>query len=273
MSEQEKLKWALIGGGQMGRALVGGMLESDVVNAKDVRLVERNLASRDWWAENQPKVVLKELSDAVSDADIVLLAVKPQALSKVLGQKAGFWNGKLVVSVAAGVSLDFLCQAAGHRRVVRVMPNTPSLIGRGASGYCCGDEVTAVDQAHVEQALSAVGIAIAVNESQMDGVTGLSGSGPAYIYLIVEALADGGVAAGLPRALAMQLATQTVIGAAEMVQRRGGQPRRDHHCRTQSARRPRGKSSHDCGGHCSGAAKPRAGLVARVLVAGIMRFE
>ena len=104
------------------------------------------------------------------------------------------------------------------------MPNTPSLIGRGASAFCCGDEVAEEDRTLVADVLGAVGIAMQVAESQMDGVTGLSGSGPAYVYVLIEALADGGVAAGLPREMAMQLATQTVIGAGEMVQKTGQHP-------------------------------------------------
>jgi pyrroline-5-carboxylate reductase len=164
------------------------------------------------------------LADAVSIADFVLLAVKPGIVPQVLRQKNEFWTGKLVVSIAAGVSLGKLCELAGHRRVIRVMPNTPCLIGRGACAFCCGDEVSDQDRGHVEQALQAVGIAVEVDDSQMDAVTGLSGSGPAYIYVLIESLADGGVAAGLPRALAMQLAAQTVIGAAEMVQKTGQHP-------------------------------------------------
>ena len=227
MSEKQASKWAVIGGGQMGRALVGGMLKSNVVAEKHVLLVEPNAESAQWWAGKHPAIEIQELSAAVTASDAVLLAVKPQVVAKVLDQtdqKEGFWGGKLVMSIAAGVSLDSLCTGAGHQRVVRVMPNTPSLIGRGASAFCCGRQVSQSDRAQVAEVLSAVGLAVEVDEPQMDAVTGLSGSGPAYVYVMVEALADGGVAAGLPRSLAMQLATQTVIGAAEMIQKTGRHP-------------------------------------------------
>ena len=208
----------------MGRALVGGMFQGGVTSPSDVILVERNELSRQWWSENQPEVQQSDLSQAVAKADGVLLAVKPAGISKVMDQADGFWAGKLIVSIAAGFTLGNLCKLAGHCRAVRVMPNTPSLIGRGASAFCCGEEVADEDRTLVAEALAAVGISMEVAESQMDAVTGLSGSGPAYVYVLIEALADGGVAAGLPRNLAMQLATQTVIGAAEMVQKTGQHP-------------------------------------------------
>lgn len=104
-----------------------------------------------------------------------------------------------------------------HSRVVRVMPNTPSLVGAGASAFCCGDDVSEDDKAWIESMLGSVGLAVEVDESQMDAVTGLSGSGPAYVCMMIEALADGGVQEGLSRPLAMQLATQTVLGTAKMI--------------------------------------------------------
>ncbi|TWT49479.1 Pyrroline-5-carboxylate reductase [Rubripirellula amarantea] len=208
----------------MGRALVGGMLASDVVQADQIKVVEPNAESQAWWAANQPGVALTELASAVPASSAVLIAVKPNVVSKVLDQPNGFWDGKLVVSIAAGVSLETLSAGAGHGRVVRVMPNTPSLVGAGASAYCVGSEVTQPDRQTIDTLLGAVGLAVEVEQSQMDAVTGLSGSGPAYVCLIIEALADGGVASGLPRSLAMKLATQTVLGTAQMIQQTGRHP-------------------------------------------------
>jgi pyrroline-5-carboxylate reductase len=130
----------------------------------------------------------------------------------------------LVVSIAAGISLDQLCGWIGHKRVIRVMPNTPCLVGEGASAFCGSDDVTKEDNDWIESMLSSVGLAVQVEEKQMDAVTGLSGSGPAYVCLIIEALADGGVLAGLPRQMAMKLATQTVLGTARMVAETGRHP-------------------------------------------------
>ncbi|MFG0262595.1 MAG: pyrroline-5-carboxylate reductase [Novipirellula sp. JB048] len=215
----------VIGGGQMGRALVCGMLDNQVVREAQVTIVDHNLASQRWWQENRPAVRrCEDLTAAVREADLVILAVKPTVLDKVAKQAEHFWDGKLVVSIAAGVMLESLCRWIGHRRVVRVMPNTPCLVGQGVSAYCVADAVSSDDEAQIHTVLSSVGMAFAVSESQLDGVTGLSGSGPAYVCLIIEALADGGVLAGLPRPLAMKLATQTVLGTAAMIAETGRHP-------------------------------------------------
>jgi len=210
-------KLAVVGGGQMGRALVGGMLASNIVASDDVCLVEPSQESQQWWVENHGQIKITDLSTAVDSADLVLLAVKPTIVPVVAKQEAGFWNGKLVVSIAAGVSLSQLSGWIEHHRVVRVMPNTPSLVRAGASAFCCEHEVTPGDKAWIDSMLGSVGLAIEVVESQMDAVTGLSGSGPAYVCMVIEALADGGVQEGLPRQMAMQLATQTVLGTAKMI--------------------------------------------------------
>lgn len=210
-------KLAVVGGGQMGRALVGGMLGSNVITAISLQLVEPSDESRAWWAEHYSPIVCTDLATAVATSDAVLLAVKPDIVPAVAKQKGRFWNGKLVISIAAGIGLEQLCGWIGHRRVVRVMPNTPSLVGAGASAYCCGSEVTDEDRAFLQAVLDGVGYSVEVQEAQMDAVTGLSGSGPAYVCMIIEALADGGVQAGLPRPLALQLATQTVLGTAKMI--------------------------------------------------------
>ncbi len=210
-------KLAVVGGGQMGRALVGGMLSSKVIAASSLQLVEPSDESRAWWAENHPEIVSGDLPSAVSACDFVLLAVKPNIVPAVAKQKGRFWSGKLVISIAAGIGLDQLCGWIGHQRVVRVMPNTPSLVREGASGFCCGSEVSGEDRAWIQSMLDSVGLAVEVEEGQMDAVTGLSGSGPAYVCMVIEAMADGGVQAGLPRPLAMKLAIQTVLGTAKMI--------------------------------------------------------
>ena len=215
---------ALIGGGQMGRALVGGVLASSVLGEEEICLVEPNEASRQWWASHHPAVDVADLSQAVHSSDAILLAVKPNVISAVTSEAGVSYAGKLVISIAAGISIDRLARLLGHDRVVRVMPNTPSLVMAGASAFCGGSEVTSEDLSWIHQVLDCVGLAVKVTESQMDAVTGLSGSGPAYICLVIEALADGGVQAGLPRGLAMQLATQTVLGTAKMVEVTGKHP-------------------------------------------------
>ena len=182
-------KWCLIGGGQMGRALAGGMIDAGVIAARDLALVEPGDASAAWWREHRGEVPRVDLAAAVARSDTVWVAVKPNVVRQVLGDGDACFDDRLIVSIAAGVSLQSLCRWVGHDRVIRVMPNTPSLVGCGASAYCVGDSVTEADRQRVD-----------------------------------EALADGGVAAGLPRPLAMQLAAATVGGAAQMVMQTGRHP-------------------------------------------------
>jgi pyrroline-5-carboxylate reductase len=219
-----EIELAIVGGGQMGRALIGGMVASNTLQPASIQLVEPNESSQQWWLENQPLVRLTDLATAVAHADVVLLAVKPNVIPIVAKQEQPFWERKLVISVAAGISLQRLGAWIGHQRIVRVMPNTPCLVQAGASGFCCGDDVTAADRKTVQTMLEAVGIAVEVSEPQLDAVTGLSGSGPAYVCMMIEAMADGGVMAGLPRPLALRLATQTVLGTAKMVAETGQHP-------------------------------------------------
>ena len=131
-------KLAVIGGGQMGRALVGGIVASEVISASQVVLVEPDATSRQWWTDNHPAVSFAELAPAVAQCDAVLLAVKPNILLEVIDEVRSAWKDKLVISIAAGIGLDDLSHGLGHSKVARVMPNTPSLVRQGASGYCCG---------------------------------------------------------------------------------------------------------------------------------------
>jgi pyrroline-5-carboxylate reductase len=215
-------KWTFIGGGQMARAMAGGWFQTGVVSPKATTVVEINPEAVAVWGSENPEVQIATLDQALQSADAVVLAVKPNVVAEVLGQ--GDYTGKLVVSIAAGISLTSLQEGAGHGRVVRVMPNTPALVSQAACGYACGKEVTDTDRKAIQSVLEAIGLAVEVDEKQMDAITGLSGSGPAYVCLVIEALADGGVAAGLPREMAMRLATQTVLGTAAMIQETGRHP-------------------------------------------------
>lgn len=220
----------VIGGGQMARALVGGMIKQSVLDADQLTVFASSPATGQWWQENYPGCrfftadSLSPQNKAIADSKIVMLAVKPHVIPTVLDDVGNGLRDKLVISVAAGVTLAKLIAGAGHDRVARVMPNTPSLVGEGASAYCTATDVTPQDIDALHAMLGSVGYVTAVTESQLDAVTGLSGSGPAYIFMIIEALADGGVAAGLPRKIALELATQTVRGAATMVRDTGEHP-------------------------------------------------
>lgn len=222
-------KLTLVGGGRMGRALVEGMIRAGVIESARVTVINRTAESCQVWAESKLGVCVEQadpatLKAAVESAETVIVAVKPGTFASVAESAAGAWAGRLVISVAAGVKLATLQKIFDSKSVVRVMPNTPSLVGYGASAFSCGPKVSEAQAKTVEQILAAVGVVAQVEESALDAVTGLSGSGPAYIFMIIEALADGGVAAGLPRALAQQFAAQTVLGAAQMVTQTGDHP-------------------------------------------------
>jgi pyrroline-5-carboxylate reductase len=157
---------------------------------------------------------------------VLVLAVKPQSMRGVLDELRPIVKPEqLVISIAAGVPLSALATALGaHVRLVRVMPNTPCLVGQGASAYALGSAATPDDAELAQSLLATVGLAVHVPETLLDAVTGLSGSGPAYAFQVIEALSDGGVCAGLPRDVATRLAAQTLLGAAQMVLSTGQHP-------------------------------------------------
>jgi len=215
-----------IGAGQMARALAQGFVAAGLVPGRQIVHCDPvESAGHEFAQKISGCVQAASNADVVQAANIVFLAVKPQNMPAVfaeVGGKAG--PEKLVVSIAAGVTLARLCEGLKADRVVRVMPNTPALVGRGASAYALGPAATAADGQLVGQLMGSVGQAFQVDEKLLDAVTGLSGSGPAYVYVMIEALADGGVRMGLPRDIAMALAAQTVRGAAEMVLTSGEHP-------------------------------------------------
>jgi pyrroline-5-carboxylate reductase len=220
------MKLGVIGCGKMGTALVEGAIRSGAVAAADVIGVDPYQPARDHFAGATGARVGAEVS-ALADCDVLLLCTKPNDVRAALESLSEITSGKplLVVSIAAGITLAALEAAVSERiRMVRAMPNTPALVGKGAAGFCLGTRASAEDAETARRLLGAVGLAIEVPERLMDAVTGLSGSGPAYVYLIIEALADGGVRAGLPRSDALRLAAQTVFGASAMVLETGGHP-------------------------------------------------
>jgi pyrroline-5-carboxylate reductase len=161
----------------------------------------------------------------VERSDVIVLGTKPADSLQLLREVRPALDGKLLISVAAGIDIEHLQDAAGHRtRLIRAMPNTPSLIGKGATAYATGDHATSQDAQVAEQIFSSVGIVYRVREAALDAVTGLSGSGPAYVFTFVEALADGGVMMGLPRDVALDLAVQTVCGSAQMIRETNRHP-------------------------------------------------
>jgi pyrroline-5-carboxylate reductase len=220
------MKIGIIGCGKMGTALIEGAIRSGVIVAADVVGVEPSQDAQDRFAKATGARVVSDIA-ALADCEVLLLCTKPVLAQQVLREASVASAGKplLVVSIAAGITLVALEAAASERiRVIRAMPNTPALVGKGAAGYCLGTRATREDAATARMLLGAVGLAVEVPERLMDAVTGLSGSGPAYVYLIIEALADGGVQVGMTRSDALLLAAQAVLGAAAMVLETGEHP-------------------------------------------------
>jgi pyrroline-5-carboxylate reductase len=214
-----------IGAGQMARALAGGFMRSGLLRAEQIVFADPASPSREAFLEAAPQAcAAASNAEVVSAADVTILAVKPQHIATVLDGIGSTAKGKLFVSIAAGIRLATLAAKLNDARLVRVMPNTPCLIGQSASAFALGPGATEADVALVRQLLETVGRAYRVDEKLLDAVTGLSGSGPAFVYVAIEALADGGVRMGLPRDVALALAAQTFRGSAEMVLSTGEHP-------------------------------------------------
>ena len=213
-----KERIGVIGAGKIGSAIVRGVIRAGLVNKDQVMASDVSEALRQSIATEVGIKVTSDNGEVCDFASIVILAVKPQIVDSVVKEMAKkLGKAKLLISVAAGVPLsrieDHLARGA---RVVRVMPNIPCVVGAGASAYAGGAHATAKDLENVGLVLGSFGIALPVEEKYLDAVTGLSGSGPAYVFLFIEALADGGVQVGLSREVALKLALQTVYGAARM---------------------------------------------------------
>lgn len=206
-----------IGAGQMAEAIARGLDRVCTLPASRMFAADLSEGRRQVF-RSLGASVCDSNAQVVERTDIVILAVKPQVVEKILVDlKPHFTKDKLLVSIAAGVTIQNLQKWAGNARVVRVMPNTPCLVGEAAAVMSLGDQATEQDSLLVRALFEAVGTIHVADEKFLNAVTGLSGSGPAYVYIAIEALADGGVAAGLPRDLSLALASQTVLGAAKMV--------------------------------------------------------
>ena len=221
-----KLTVGFLGAGKMATALAKGLVQAKLVNADQIIASDPIDAARAAFAKEVGVKATASNLEATQSAQVLVLAVKPDQVAGVLKEIRGRITGKhLLCSIAAGVTLARLESGLGNgARVIRVMPNTPALVGASATAYALGKNATAEDGLLAQKMFSAVGVAFQLKESLLDAVTGLSGSGPAYVFLIIEALSDGGVAAGLPRDVATKLAAQTVFGSAKMALETGQHP-------------------------------------------------
>jgi pyrroline-5-carboxylate reductase len=218
-------KVGFIGAGVMAEALAADMLRAGMLKSRDLWASDPSAERRELFEKKLHARVTDRNCELARQTEVVVFSVKPQILPAVVDEiRDCVTPAQLFLSIAPGITLSWMTEKLGTDRVVRIMPNTPVLVGAGAAGFCCGAGVER-DEAHlIDQALSINGVSIEVPESLMDAVTGLSGSGPAYVYLVIEAMSDGGVKMGLPRATANRLAAQTVLGAARMVLQTGKHP-------------------------------------------------
>jgi len=221
-----KVRVAVLGAGKMGGILLQAFLKQNLFAADQIHATvghaERALALSTQWGVD----VSTNNLEAASQADLILLAVKPLQVPGLIDEiRPALSKGKTLISIAASVKTRAIEDAAGLEiAVIRAMPNTPSALGAGAAALCRGRFVSAQQMELAERIFETVGRTVTVDEKHMDAVTGLSASGPAYIYIIIEALAEAGVKVGLPRDIATQLAAQTTFGAAKMVLETGYHP-------------------------------------------------
>jgi len=225
MSKPIAKKIAFIGGGQMAEAIVGGLLAGQLCKSDSLWATDPVAARCDRLKSQFGIRVGSENREAAAWAEVVILAVKPQSLSGVLKEIGAMLDRTLVISIAAGVTISSIeQQTSGAKRIVRAMPNTPALVREGMTAVAFGEGISEDDQDVTRVIFEAVGRVVSIEERLMDAVTGLSGSGPAYVFQAIEALADGGVKMGLPRQTSELLAAQTVLGAAKLVLESGEHP-------------------------------------------------
>jgi pyrroline-5-carboxylate reductase len=218
-------KISFIGGGNMAEAIIKGLISQN--SGVQLMIAEINLERRVFLTDRYPGIkVVEHAAEAAAFGEIVILAIKPQQATSVLTALEKSLNpSQLVVSIMAGVRTQSIEEALEPgTRVVRVMPNTPALVGEGATAICSGRKATAPDLDRIDTIFAQIGQVVRVDEKQMDAVTGLSGSGPAFVCMFIEALTDAGVKNGLTRAVAAQLAVQTVLGTAKLVHESGDHP-------------------------------------------------
>lgn len=215
-----------IGAGNMAEALIRGLLEAKLVSAEQLIASDILEARRQQIRERHGVHTVADGREVAAKTSVLILAVKPQDMEQALkGIAASVDQTKTIISIAAGIPIAFIAdRLSAKARIVRVMPNAPALVLAGVAGIAGGEHATAEDLQIAEMLFSAVGTAVMVEEKHLDAVTGLSGSGPAYVFLFIEALGDAGVKMGLPQDVARLLAAQTVLGAARMLLESGRNP-------------------------------------------------
>ncbi len=218
------MKIGFLGTGKMATAIARGLIDKKDWGPEQMAGMDISAEAREQFEATTGIPAFEHLSQLAQHSQAIVLGVKPQQAREASQAARDHFQDKLVISIAAGLPLTKLSRWFGHQRIVRVMPNTPSTVGRGMSVYACGNEVTEEDTGLVESVLGAIGMVERLEEKHLDAATALSGSGPAYIFEIMQGLIEAGEAAGLPPETATRLTAQTVAGAAAMVQEKIGSP-------------------------------------------------
>ena len=218
------MKLSFLGAGKMATAICCGLLKNNVFKPNDIIASDVSETGRQLFSEMTGVFCSENNLNVVQDSEAVILAVKPQIAPDVLIPLNGEFQNKLLISIAAGLSIKKLCEWIGSRRIIRVMPNTPVMVGMGVSVYACSPDVTGQDKELVKKIFDSVGIVKEMGENKLDAVTGLSGSGPAYIYELIQAMVDAGIGVGLDSESSLDLILQTIAGATQMVRLKMGSP-------------------------------------------------
>ena len=213
-------KIGFIGGGQMGEALIRGIIDSGLYQAESISIAEPNQERRDYMTATYGVQGFSDSKELWDSCTTIILAVKPQIMGIVLESSKTFVTPEhLIITIAAGLPISFYESALQRDdcKIIRVMPNTPALVLEAASGFSGNKNVTADDLLRCEEILNKIGKSVALDESALDAVTGLSGSGPAYVFTFADAMIDAGIKAGLPRPTAETLALQTILGSVKLL--------------------------------------------------------
>ena len=220
------MKIGFIGLGNMAKAMIGGMLDKQIVKPDEIIGTAKTQATREVVRDAYGIGVRNTNAEAASEADVLILAVKPQFLQEVIEEiRSEMSSGTLVISIAAGKTMEWIEEAFGRKiKLVRCMPNTPALVGAGCTGVCVNDRVPQRDIDYSIRLMESFGMARLVPERLMDAVGAVSGSSPAFVFMFIEAMADAAVAAGMPRAQAYEFAAQAVYGSAKLVLKSGRHP-------------------------------------------------
>jgi len=223
MTEEKKI--AFIGAGNMASAIISGIVKNELLDAKNVIVYDIDSLKLDEMAAELHISKVATLLDAVENSQIIFMCIKPNVMEPVLQEIKDKLNEKSIVSIAAGWSAKRIKDVIGKdKKVLRLMPNTPLMAGEGMTIFETPSDIPAEDNNLVKAIFNALGQTAEASEKLMDAVTAVSGSGPAYVYLLIDAIADGGVLQGLPKDLALKLAAQTVLGSAKMVLDTGKHP-------------------------------------------------